>query len=139
MRLDRYAHMCGAIASELAESLTTEDVTRLKADLDGETAYAWMAWRTQNEQRVAAFVAASPSERQRRKAWRQDRLRLTLAAIQHSLEGHAVLDAVEREALEPGDPYRKVASRAGLAYSRIFGADIPDWPFDNDSPFAPDD
>lgn len=137
MALGKYAAECEALADELRESLGEEDVAQLHELLAGRQIQEWIRWRDANINLVVDFVAASPSQRKRKKFDGQ-RLLLTLAGIQHCLEAHALLTVIDESFLEPGCSYREVAARAGEAYDHLFDFNVPDWPFDEpDSPFTP--
>ncbi len=138
MGLGKYALACEGLADELRASLSESEVSDLHKLWAGRPVLDWIKWRQANANLVSAFVAATPSERRRRK-FKEHRLLLTMAGIQHCLEAHALLTVVDESFLDPGCSYRSMAALAGEAYDRLYDFDIPDWPFDDlDSPF-PDD
>lgn len=132
MPLSNYAEQCGALASELADSLSETDLAAIHELLDGRDRLAWEEWRVQHESLVREYVSATASQRARKKSWRPAQPLLTLAAIQHCLEGQALLQVID--GLEPGHSYRNMAAMAGQAYQNLMGNHIPDWPFDDDPP-----
>ncbi len=86
MSLDIYAAHAALLAQELIESLTEAEIEELRANLAGVSLREWWRWRDAHEEQVAAFVSATASQRARKAQWREERLRLTLAAAQICLE-----------------------------------------------------
>ncbi len=138
MGLGKYALECEGLANELRESLTEAEVSELHELLEGCTLQDWARVRDANHSLISAFVCATPTQR-RAKKFAKDKLVLTMAAIQHCLEAHALLTVVDESSLEPGCSYRDMAAQAGDAFDRLYDFAIPDWPFDElDSPFVDD-
>ncbi|WP_413206754.1 hypothetical protein [Rhodospirillum sp. A1_3_36] len=141
MSLANYAHACRTLAQELVESLSSEQVEDLRASLEGVTHKEWTEWMRKYAPQISAFVAATPSQRQRKKAWKDPVLRaqLSLAGYHHLLQGQHILDAVDRHGLYPGGSYRMMGSLAGDAYWDILGAgDVPFWPLPGKNPLTPE-
>ena len=134
MNLHQYAEQCSALASELNDSLSETDQSALDRWFGEHDQEAWWAWREGREEIVVAYVSATASERARKKAYREHQPKLTLAAIQHCLEGQALLRVIEN--LEAGRSYRNMAALAGQAYQDLMGSYIPQWPFEGDTPFV---
>ncbi|KDB09484.1 hypothetical protein LIG30_1456 [Burkholderia sp. lig30] len=132
MGLGQYASASIRLATELENSLTKEEIASLARDLRRAGLQIWLDWREKNADAIEAFVAATPSERNRRKAWADEEIRrlLTLAAIIHCRQAHAVLDALVLNApvLEPGAPYRDTTSVAGSIFRELLRMRIPQWP-----------
>lgn len=138
MGLSKYALECEGFAEELRESLSESELSELHKLLDGRALIDGFRWRGANAALVSAFVGATPSQR-RNKKFREQRLLLTMAGIQHCLEAHALLTVLDDPLLSPGGSYRGMAAVAGKAYDRLYDFEIPDWPFDDlESPFADD-
>lgn len=134
--MDRYAQQAAALAEELVESLTEDEIQFLRERFAVATLQGWRAWRGEAADDVRAFVRATPSERRRRKRWREAFPLLTHAAYLHCARAHAMLLAVSQHDLTPGGSYRDAAARAGDAFQAAMGAecDFPEWPWDGDSP-----
>jgi hypothetical protein len=136
MGLGKYASACEGLAEELRTSIDEKELADLHKLLAGRPILDWIKWRQANAKLVSAFVAATPSQR-RNKKFRAHRLLLTMAGIQHCLEGHGLLAVVDESFLDPGCSYRSMAALAGEAYDRLYDFAIPDWPFDDlESPFV---
>ena len=139
MWMDSYARASRALAQELIEAMSEEDLAILRGALAGVTVRDWDRWRLANADAVAGFVSATPAERDRRKGWNRTpvaRLQLALAATQHCLQAQAILRAIAADGLAPGLSNRQMAALAGESWWRAVEAEIPDWPFPGDSPFA---
>lgn len=134
MNLDRYVAQCGELASELIDSLSLPDQQALREQLNATDLETWLAWRAKHAESVRAFVAASPSQRARKKSWQPARLLLTLAATQQCLEAELLLQAIQH--LVPGNSYRDMAVMAGQAYNEVLCGSIDLWPFDEVEPPA---
>ena len=118
MGLSKYALACAELAEELRDSLTESEVSDLHRLLAGRPLLDWFRWRDANAAIISAFVTATPAQRRARK-FKELRLLLTMAGIQHCLEAHAFLAVVDESFLEPGCSYRSMAGRAGNAYHAI--------------------
>jgi len=106
-----YVERCTELARELVESLTEQEVETLRSRLEGATKGDWTAWRKRHAETIAQFVEASPSQRNKRKAWKDARLFLCLAGFQHCVEAGIVLEEIDLHFLSPGGPYRKMAAK----------------------------
>lgn len=139
MRLYHYVDACLSLARELDESMTQEDVEALRADMLTLGARAWAEFLVENQEQIASFVRASPSERLRRKSWQspQMRRRLVLAGIRHLQCAHSLLDRIDTVLRDKEASYRGMAALAGNAYMEIHGERIGYWPFDGEYPFLP--
>lgn len=141
MGLDNYILEAEDLAGELRESLQEAEIEALHQRLSGWAIKDWINWRMGNQSLVSEFVAATPSERDRKKRFREHRLYLTMAGIQHCLEAHALLSVISDSCLEPGESYRSMTARAGNAHTRLLlEFEVPYWPFDDyvESPFEDD-
>lgn len=137
--MHRYASQCGELAQELVDSLSEQEVELLKSRLEGASKHDWKTWKLTYQADIAGYVAATPSQRQRKKRWQACRLELTLAAFQHCIEAQILLDQVDEHFLMPGGPYRAMASKAGVAYRKVAGVEATSWPWPGDTPFVDDD
>ena len=137
MKFWNYAAACGEFGSELKSSLTTEDVNELRADCVSLGDEGWLRWVLEHSELIAAYIAATPSQRRTRKAWNNPvlRRRLVLASFLHVHRAWAVLKALDDSNLEPGKSYRDTAVLAGNVYFQILYEQIPDWPFEGENPF----
>lgn len=123
---------------ELRTSLNQAEVAELRGLWQGRPLLDWIRWRNANETLISDFVAATPSKRSKKK-FKEHRLLLTMAGIQHCREAQALLTIFDGYDLNPGGSYRSMAAAAGRAFNRLCEFEIPYWPFDElDSPF-PDD
>ncbi|HAT50775.1 MAG: hypothetical protein HQL07_04630 [Nitrospirae bacterium] len=146
MSLASYASAALGFSEELADSLSEREIQTLRAHFSEKMPRLnWDVWKLQNKVEIAAFVAASPSERKKRKAWNhppEKKLLLTLAAYQHCREGYLLLSFADRLVDLAGLTNRIVASQAGLQCRQLLGKLYQDeeleWPYD-DSPFLEDD
>lgn len=137
MTLYTYTSKCTEFAEELADALTIADIDALRADCAAIGLRGWYGWLNSSAQTVSAFVASTPSQRRKKKAWQDQplRRRLVLGAIWYVNCGHRLLDMIDEYRLEPGGSYRDTAARAGDAYVELVYNRIPDWPFDDPNPF----
>lgn len=139
MDLGNYVTESFYLAEELKQLPTPRELEALHKALMGKSVHAWLDWRSDNAELVSEFVAATPSERAKRKKFQEARLFLIMAGVQHCLEGHALLKTVSNAYLVPGGSYRGMTATAGDAYDRLLAVDIPYWPFDDmETPFKDD-
>lgn len=137
--LGDYVSAASGLAEELRASLSEQEIDALHQALSGRPVIDWIRWRSENDSLVAEYVASTPSERNKKKKFKEHRLYLTMAGIQHCLEAHALLSVVTHSWLVPGGSYRSMAADAGDAYNRLYEYDIPYWPFrQHESPFSND-
>ena len=137
--LGNYVSAASGLAEELRASLNEQEVSALHRALSGKLVIAWIKWRNENSSLVSEYVAATPSERSKKKKFKEHRLYLSMAGIQHCLEAHALLSVVTNSWLVPGGSYRGMAADAGEAYNRLYEFNIPFWPFEqHESPFSND-
>lgn len=132
MGIANYAAASIELAQELADSLSSEDVEAVAADLSRIGLRAWLEWQDAHEGEVADYVAATPGQRARKKAWADPplRRRLALAALSHCQAAHLLLDFLSRHAaaLVPGGPYRGTTALAGTLYWDLMDTEVPHWP-----------
>ncbi|MEW5804068.1 MAG: hypothetical protein AB1847_18390 [bacterium] len=140
MSLSSYVEACKQFEWELKGSLTTEEINELRKDCAALGHDGWEAWEAANYHIIVEFVAAAPSSRTKKKSWKDPVLkrRLVLGAIYHVQRACHLLTGIHENFLEPGPSYRDMAAKAGRVYLEIFGAIIPDWPFDEPNPFETD-
>ena len=119
MSLRNYIGACATLAAELADSLSEKDVDDLRANLNEMTRIEWLTWVGEHHKIVAWFLAATPSQRKKRKEWNEPSLRrfLVLAAIQMCERAEAVLEAAN--SLQPGASYRNTTADAVILYWKI--------------------
>jgi hypothetical protein len=139
MSLANYCSACFNLANELRNSLELQEVEALHHALKGRKVVEWVRWRNSNDSLVYEFVEATPKERTKKVKFREHRLYLTMAAIQHCLEAQAILAVASDPVLLPGGSYRSMAAMAGHAYWKLVDHEIPYWPFPGcESPFVDD-
>lgn len=130
--IGNYAVASSANATELAESLTSADVTVLAAELATTGLHDWLRWQSANAGEIEDFVQATPTQRAKKKRWHDPALRrrLVLASITHCQAAHALLDFLHQRQydLSPGGSYRDTTALAGRLYWELMGIEIPDWP-----------
>ena len=73
-------------------------------------------WRADAADEIAAFAAATPSARRRRR-WKRPLPLLSLGAYQFCLEAACLLDMTDL--LEPGGSYREMLHAAGMAARQV--------------------
>lgn len=135
MGLGKYAVACDDLANELRNTLTDTDIAELHRMFQGHSVSYWGGLRMTHQDLISRFVGSTPSQRNGRR-FRENKLFLTMAGIQHCREAEAILTELNSSFLEPGGSYRDMAARAGEAYVRLLCFDIPVWPFDElESPF----
>jgi len=125
MNLQKYAARCGALASELIDSLSLQDRAALDKWFAEHDQRAWWAWREAHEETVAAYVSATAAQRARKRRWSELQPLLTWAAAQHCLEARALLHATD--GLQSGCSYRDMAALAGQAYQELMRSPVPEW------------
>ena len=142
--LARYIGHAQQHEEELKQSLTESDLDELHAELSQLGEHGWLKWFAANQNEISEFLLATPTARTRRKAWKNQslRLRLTFGAIRYVQESGIVLSVLnESVCVEIASivGYRHVNSEAaGLFYEMSELIDEIDiWPFhdDLDSPF----
>lgn len=127
------------LAEELRSSIEEKEIDALHSALSGRSVVDWIRWTNSNENLVSEYVASTPSERNKKKKFKENRLYLIMAGVQHCLKAHALLSVITNSWLVAGGSYRSMAANAGDAYNRLYEYDIPYWPFDHkDSPFSND-
>lgn len=138
MGLENYAAACNEFLSELKGSLTKEDVDELRADCAALGWAKWGKWYQSNLPTICDYIQSSPSQRLKKKAWRDPPVRraLVLAAIQYLYGAKCLLDALTEHNIAPGKSYRHMAGLAGYVYLQFSSKDIPRWPFDGPNPFS---
>jgi hypothetical protein len=140
MNLGRYAQACNEFESELLEYLTKKDVSELREDCAALGRQPFLDWMTSQLKIIHSFVAATPSQRQKRKYWDDPvlRRRLVLAGIWYLRCAYRLLDGIDQYHLAPGGSYRETAARAGKAYTEIYYKLSRLWPFGGQDPFEYD-
>ncbi|MEX0745288.1 MAG: hypothetical protein WD118_06765 [Phycisphaeraceae bacterium] len=134
--MDTYAQQAAALAEELVESLTEDEIQFLRDALSCTSLNAWQRWLREAADEIRAFARSTPAARRKRVSWQTHFPVLTHAAYLHYAKAHAVLLALSQHDLTPGGSYRDTAVRAGDAYRTALEAeaDFPEWPWDGDSP-----
>jgi len=135
MKWSLYVDACLRLAQELRESLPQTVIDQLREDLDGLPLADWRMMRSQGSEEIAAYVAATPSQRARRVPPDQAGF-LTLAAIQHCLDAAELLDRIDRAEMSVGCSYRNMAARAGMVFAELRDYAACEWPFAGASPFV---
>jgi hypothetical protein len=134
----KYVQECERLVAELKESLGSAEVDALREDCKALGLRGWDEWFFDNLGVISAFIAATPSQRERRREWQASvlRRRLVLASIQQLIRACNLLGGIHRHGLSPGQSYQQMASKAADAYLDIFlKQPASDWPFDEPNPF----
>ena len=135
----KYVQECERLAEELKESLSSADIDELRKACKALGLRGWDDWFFDNLGVISAFMAAAPSEREKRREWQESILkrRLVLASIQQLTRASNLLAGIHSHGLSPGQSYRQMASKAADAYLDIFlKQPASDWPFDELDPFT---
>lgn len=134
----RYAQETGARVSELEALLTKDDVSDLRTLLSRQSKAAWATWMSNHHQLALAYIAASPSERNKAARFRLESgklLLLRVTALVLAKQGHALIEAMSMSCLVIGLGYRQaLAEAADVAEKSFFAAD-PFWPLAAPSPW----
>ena len=132
MSNDKFAGECEGVAEDLADSLTDHQVKRLHKLLSQANRAGWAVWRQENREMIARFVAATPSQRNKRVGWNkpaETKLYLCLAGYQHCMEGAKILKASEKLSFRPRSSYRDIAQQAGSVYQKLLDEPAEEWPY----------
>ncbi len=137
MELSEYRDACKPMESELLESLSPEDINRLREDMKALGWKAWLEWCRDNYDDILSFVTATPSRRKRRKAWQDNQLRcrMALASIQHVQRAERLLRVLSDKLLDGSWSAKDMAAHAGDLYIDVVVPKLPRWPFDGPNPF----
>ena len=142
--LARYIGHTQQHEEELKQSLTEADLAELREELSQLGEHGWLKWFAANRNEIADFLLSTPTARTRRKAWKNQslRLRLTFGAIRYVQESGIVLSVLHESACIESSSmagYRHInAEAAGLFYEMSELMDEVDiWPFHDgiDPPF----
>ena len=135
--MHKYVIKTHEFVDELKATLSSDELNNLHAELAQLGVKAWLAWEAEHASEVAAFVRATPAQREKRKAWQgQDKKgRLVLASIRHLLYARLMLGILSNPYLHPGGGYRDTVAGAGDAYWELYSEEVPYWPLTGDSPF----
>ena len=139
MSLYKYVQECEKLVLELKDTLTPADIDALRKDCRILGLAGWDKWFFDHLAVISAFVAATPSEREKRKEWQDpvQKRRLVLASIQQMIRACTLLEGIHRHGLRPGQSYRHMVSKAAEAYMDIFMRQAAsDWPFEDPDPFS---
>ena len=139
MGLGNYVAACDRLAAECLELPTREEIALLREHLAGGKSIDLFSWMSLNREDVADFVKATPSQRAKKRVWRDNPLQRTMLclAAYHQLKiSRDLLDAVDLARLYPGGPYREMANAAGAAWWRISDALAFEWPWPDPSPWV---
>lgn len=144
MDIYKYAAASSGLATEIAQLLTDEEVKTLASEVGEMGLVKWVEWQCNHEAMIYDFVVSTPSQRKRRKEWKDPALlrKLVLASVVHCLSAHVFLKVLaENEPLLRALPYRDTTALAGNVYTAIRCRDVHDWPecFEDicDAPFLP--
>ncbi len=131
MDIYKYVTASNELATEIAQLLTNEEVKILASEVGEMGLVKWVEWQCDHEAMICDFVASTPSQRKRRKEWKDPVLlrKLVLASVVHCLSAHEFLKALaENEPILRALPYRNTTALAGNAYISIKCTDVQDWP-----------
>ena len=114
----RYASEARGIADEIRESVWNDESVSAATEtaVQTMTVREWIEWRIDAADEIAAFAAATPSARRRRR-WKTPLPLLSLGAYQFCLEAACLLD--KTDLLEPGGSYREMLHAAGMAARQV--------------------
>jgi hypothetical protein len=140
MWIDRYEAEAFRHYEELRDSLTPKEVDELRTLCSTVELSELHRWSASNWLSVCEYVAATPSQRKRKKAWQDPEVKplLVWAACRHAKRGCALLQGLMQSMVLSmrGAGYRKMTAEAGRAYFEVLSQDVPDWPFPGPDPFA---
>lgn len=108
---------CGALRTQLARLLATDDAEELKADIAKEGWHHWSLWEAENREAIDSFLLASPAKRQSMYPDRKIQRRLALAALLRTCQAEIFLYSVSQT--EPYKKHQSVCADAGLRCSSI--------------------
>ncbi len=116
-------------AEELRASLSEDDITHLRADLDQLGVDGWLDWAEQNRREANDYLRATEKQRERLKKWREPALRrrLVLTAYHQARLAASIIDASAK--LEPGGSYRDMTAYAASVATQVIHDGAWRWPF----------
>jgi hypothetical protein len=138
MSLALYAANCEGLVQELVKSLDDADIAALRQDCAALGFEGMKRWSGNNLNLVEKYVRATPSQRKKKKEWRDPVLRgrLVLSSIQYISLARNFLEGIEEHMIWPGGSYRDMAAAAGKAFYSIFWKGVDAWPFPGENPFV---
>lgn len=139
MNFYKYVQSCEKLVLELKDALTPADIDELRKDCRILGLAGWDRWFFDHLAPISAFLAATPSEREKLEGWQNpvQKRRLVLASLQQLIRGCNLLEGIHIHGIGPGQSYRHMASKAAEAYMDIFMKQpASDWPFDDPDPFT---
>ena len=137
MSLNKYASKCREFERELRQCLTNENIDALRKHCAEVGKNDWVAWVYNNQQTISAFLASTPSQRRKKKAWQDPKVKshLVLAALFQLGYAQHMLEALVQHPLSPGSSYRDMVLRAVDLYEEVVSRELEFWPFDHPNPF----
>jgi hypothetical protein len=134
MSLYKYVGWAAALLRELEESLSMDDRTALRSDLDTLGPGNWSAWIAAHSEEIEKYACATSTMRAKRTTWQDPvhRRRLTLAAMYiHDKARHTLAQLDEFPLTSgTGPSHRDMSLYASLLFDRLRRQEIPAWPFD---------
>ena len=129
-----YAGNSSHHAEELRESLTEDDVSALRADIEALGIDAWLDWCDANENEALSYLSAAPKARDKKKAWQEPvhRRRLIFFAYRLARMAASLLEGMAY--LGPGGGYRETTGAAAHRCLDILREGHWRWPFWGDPP-----
>ena len=132
----KYAAKAKALAKETVGDLTDKQVTSLQSELSEMGLLAWRQWRESHSQDIYEYMAATPSQRQKKKSWQYKQAKLAFAAYWDYQFASQFLSALDDPGLQPGGSYRQVAADAAQVYQTLRKNSLDAWPFSLPYPFV---
>lgn len=110
--MQRYAAAARGLVDELIASLPSAEIDALRDDLRGAGLANWLLWEREHQPYIEEFLASTPTQRARKKAWAapQDRRLLVYGAICHAARGAAFLAVLSESLLCRDLSYRTAAA-----------------------------
>jgi len=124
------------LLNELRQSLREDEISALRADVDELKQGGWVDFFQAREEDISLFLRSTPSQRSKRKAFQEPRLkRLLILAAAQRLKAAVVLADKMMNIHFVGMPYRAAACDAADHYFDLF-YEYPFyyWPFDSIPP-----
>ncbi|MBI9081727.1 MAG: hypothetical protein JEY79_18550 [Pseudodesulfovibrio sp.] len=139
MWIDKYASEALNHYEELRSSLTDEEIVRFRENCAKAGVSAMHQWFLKNWRLACEYLAATPSQRKKKKAWQDPESKplLVWAACIYAKQGHALLQGLTNSGLLgcEGIGYRAMTSEAGNIYLAVLSPEVSDWPFPGQNPF----
>ncbi|QPJ61664.1 MAG: hypothetical protein G3M70_07105 [Candidatus Nitronauta litoralis] len=136
MSLEKYAHDCAILATEMWRLLTADEYADVPDALSTFGVNEWYRWRREHHKEVSVFASATPSRQKKMllKHDREKRLLLVFASVQMGIETAELLYAV-LEKCQEGLSYRNMIRAAAEARREIENRESSFWPLEGHPTF----